>query len=106
MRGGDNMNLVFRDTRKSQAQLCCPQNGRGCRQPWGDPGTHLLADEGAQGDVLQGPHAPAHVLCPVELQPRPGKQGQPLTAKFPKAQLTCRLHCQPQQHTEWKILPS
>jgi len=31
----------------------------------------ILADEGAQGDILQGPHAPAHVLCPVELQPCP-----------------------------------
>lgn len=43
-------------------------------QPWGKPGTHLLADEGARRDVLQGPHAPAHILCPVELQPCPGKQ--------------------------------
>lgn len=22
--------------------LCCPQNGRGSQQPWGDPGTHSL----------------------------------------------------------------
>lgn len=36
---------------------------------------HSLADEGAHGDVLQGPHAPAHVLGAVELQPRPAKQG-------------------------------
>lgn len=37
--------------------------------------THLLANKGAQWDVLQGPDAPAHVLCPIELQPRPGKHG-------------------------------
>lgn len=37
------------------------------------PGAHSLADEGAHGDVLQGPHAPAHVLSAVQLQPRPGK---------------------------------
>lgn len=51
-----------------RAAVLCPKwQGQQQRQPWGDPGMHLLADEGAQGDVLQGPHAPAHVLCPVEL---------------------------------------
>lgn len=90
-RRGDNMNLVFRGTHESQAwpgpwqpltPLCCavPKKAGAA----GSPGvthahTHLLADEGAQGDVLQGPHAPAHVLRPVELQPCPGKQGEPLT---------------------------
>lgn len=103
-RRGDNMNLVFRGTHESQAwpgpwqpltPLCCavPKKAGAA----GSPGvthahTHLLADEGAQGDVLQGPHAPAHVLCPVELQPCPGKQGEPLTAKFSDAKLTLGLH--------------
>lgn len=38
------------------------------------PGAHSLADEGACGDVLQGPHTPAHALRPVQLQPRPARQ--------------------------------
>lgn len=45
-----------------------PRSGTGAQ-------SHSLADEGAHGDVLQGPHAPAHALRAVELQPRPGKQG-------------------------------
>ena len=50
-----------------------PPQDRGGRA-W-ENSTHLLANKGAQWDVLQGPDAPAHVLCPIELQPRPGKHG-------------------------------
>ena len=57
----------------------------------GRPGPHLLANKGAQWDVLQGPHAPAHVLRPIELQPRPGKQDQPLTATFHHTHVTTRV---------------
>ena len=64
---------------------------QGTHPPGGGGGRgHLLANEGAQGDVLQGPHAPAHVLCPVELQPRPGKQVS-CSGQGPHGQLAHRL---------------
>lgn len=30
---------------------------------------HVFANEGPLWDVLHGPHSPAHLLCPVNLQP-------------------------------------
>lgn len=46
------------------------------QQSCGVLGTHLLADKGAQWDILEGAHTPAHVLCPIKLQPCPAKQGE------------------------------